>query len=56
MAPNHISLRQEKLIEIDFLNSQDLMIVSSASWKKLIESKSLWLSDVPSTLIISHPK
>ena len=56
MAPNHISLRQEKLIEKDFLNGQDLMIVSSVSWKKLIESKSLWLADVPSTLIISHPK
>lgn len=56
MAPNHITLRQEKLIAKDFLKGQDLMIVSRASWKKLIESKSLWLSDVPSTLIISHPK
>ncbi len=55
MAPNHITLRTEKIIEKKFLDSQDLMIISRASWKKLIESKSLWLPDVPSTLIISHP-
>ncbi len=56
MAPNHISLRTDKSIEKDFLESQDLMIISNRSWKNLVDSKSLWLSDVPSTLIISNPK
>ena len=45
----------EKMIEKDFLQSQDLMLISSKSWRNLIDSKSLWLSDIPSTLIISNP-
>lgn len=55
VAPNHITLYNEKKIEKEFLNAQDLMLVSSKSWKNLIDSKSLWLSDIPSTLIISNP-
>lgn len=55
VAPNHITLYNEKKIEKEFLNSQDLMLISSKSWKNLIDSKSLWLSDIPSTLIISNP-
>lgn len=55
VAPNHITLYNEKKIEKEFLNSQDLMLVSSKSWKNLIDSKSIWLSDIPSTLIISNP-
>lgn len=52
-APNHITLQSQKEIEKDFLQQQDLMIISLDSWKKIMESKSLWLSDIPSTLIIS---
>ncbi|MDQ0593724.1 Kef-type K+ transport system membrane component KefB [Chryseobacterium ginsenosidimutans] len=55
VAPNHITLYNEKKIEKEFLNSQDLMLISSKSWKSLIDTKSLWLSDIPSTLIISNP-
>lgn len=55
VAPNHITLYNEKKIEKEFLSSQDLMLISSKSWKNLIDSKSLWLSDIPSTLIISNP-
>lgn len=51
-APNHIALQTRKVIDKDFLKSQDLMIVSLESWKKLLESKSPWLSDIPSVLII----
>lgn len=51
-APNHIALQTQKVIDKDFLKSQDLMIVSLESWKKLLESKSPWLSDIPSVLII----
>jgi len=52
-APNHIHLINERVIEKDFLKQNDLMIISENSWKKLIESKSVWLSDIPSTLILS---
>ncbi len=55
IAPNHITLYNEKTIEKDFLESQDLMLISSKSWKSLIDTKSLWLSDIPSTLIVSSP-
>ena len=55
IAPNHITLYNEKTIEKNFLESQDLMLISSKSWKNLIDTKSLWLSDIPSTLIVSNP-
>lgn len=55
IAPNHITLYNEKTIEKEFLDSQDLMLISSKSWKNLIDTKSLWLSDIPSTLIVSNP-
>lgn len=55
VAPNHITLYSEKKIEKEFLKSQDLMLISSKSWKSLIDTKSLWLSDIPSTLIVSNP-
>lgn len=53
-APNHINLLNQKAIEKDFLQQHDLMIITIDSWKKLVESKSLWLSEIPSTLIISE--
>lgn len=53
-APNHINLVNERIIEKEFLKQNDLMIVSADSWKKLIETKSVWLSDIPSTLILSN--
>lgn len=53
-APNHISLQSQKTIDREFLKQQDLMLVSLESWKKLFETKSTWLSDIPSTLIISE--
>lgn len=55
VAPNHITLYNEKKIEAEFLKSQDLMLISSKSWRNLIDTKSFWLSDIPSTLIISNP-
>lgn len=53
-APNHINLLNERIIDKEFLTSQHLMIVSIDSWKKLVDSKSLWLSDIPSTLILKE--
>lgn len=52
-APNHISLLSEKVIDKIFLKQQNLMLISLESWKKLIETKSLWLSDIPSSLILA---
>jgi len=54
-APNHISVQSEKIIDKELLSQQELMLVSMESWKKLVDSKSLWLSNIPSTLIIKEP-
>jgi len=53
-APNHITLQNQRVVEKAFLQQQDIMIISLNSWKKLVETKSVWLSDIPSTLIISE--
>lgn len=52
-APNHISLLNQQTIEKNFLAEQDLMIISIESWKKLLDTKSVWLSDIPSTLVMA---
>lgn len=51
-VPNHIKLISQRTLEKEFLQQQDLMIISVDSWKKLVESRSPWLNDTPSLLII----
>ena len=51
-VPNHIKLMNKRKIEKEFLEEQDLMIISVDSWKKLVESRSPWLNDTPSLLIV----
>ncbi len=53
-TPNHIVLQNERVIEKTFLQHQDMMIISLNSWKKLVDTKSVWLTDIPSTLIIAE--
>lgn len=52
IAPNHIVLYNERKIEKEFLDQQDLMLISIDSWRKTLETQSIWLSNTPSTLII----
>jgi hypothetical protein len=54
-APNHIHLLNDIEPENLILQDQDLMIISIESWKKLLESKSAWLTKTPSVLIIYKP-
>ncbi len=53
IAPNHISL-QGGTLEEGFMPSQDLMLTSLESWKKIVDDRSEWLTEIPSTLIISE--
>ncbi|PZR24313.1 MAG: cation/H(+) antiporter [Flavobacterium psychrophilum] len=53
-VPNHIKLLSQRTLEKEFLQQQDLMIISVDSWKKLVESRSPWLNDTPSLLIIQQ--
>ncbi|UPZ14234.1 cation:proton antiporter [Flavobacterium humidisoli] len=55
-APNKLTLRKEQSIEKDFLEQQDLMLISIDGWKHLVENKSPWLANIPSTLILSEDK
>jgi Kef-type K+ transport system membrane component KefB len=57
IAPNHIRLLNQTVIEKEILQQHDLMIISIESWKKLIEKHTVWLTITPSVLIISenHP-
>ncbi|MDR6966622.1 Kef-type K+ transport system membrane component KefB/uncharacterized protein YdcH (DUF465 family) [Flavobacterium arsenatis] len=50
-SPNSTKMG-ERIIKKDFLKSQDIMIISLESWKKLIDTQSIWLTNIPSVLII----
>lgn len=50
--PDNIIFQKEDEISKSFLIKQDLMLVSLDSWKKLVESNNVWLSNLPSVLII----
>ncbi|KDN55101.1 cation:proton antiporter domain-containing protein [Flavobacterium seoulense] len=52
-VPDQIVLKKEKIIEKEFLEQQDLMLITIDGWKHLVDSKSPWLANIPSTLIIS---
>ncbi|HTG56326.1 MAG TPA: hypothetical protein VL943_08670, partial [Niabella sp.] len=52
-APNHIALNSGDAITPENVRGRNLMLVSLNSWRALIESKSNWLSDIPSTLVIA---
>jgi len=45
-------MMEDRTMKREFLVSQDIMIISLDSWKKLVDSQSIWLSNIPSVLII----
>ncbi len=51
-APHHIALYNERKIDKEFLEQQDLMLISVESWKNAVETQSVWLSNTPSVLIL----
>ena len=52
--PSNIDIITNDLIGKEFLDQQDLMLISLESWKELVESTSFWLSEVPSVLILKQ--
>lgn len=54
IAPNHIQLLGERTIDKAFLQEYDLMIISYESWKTVVDNKTAWLPDIPSTLILAN--
>ncbi|MEL7586882.1 MAG: cation:proton antiporter [Prolixibacteraceae bacterium] len=51
-APDHIVIASGDLMEEDFPEQYDLMLISLESWKKLIDSQSNWMDGAPSMLIV----
>ena len=54
--PNKVNIINPENINKEFFNKNDLMLISIESWKKLIETKSSWLPDIPSSLILADRK
>lgn len=52
--PKNITLMNDKTIKREFLEKQDLIIISIESWKALVDSRSVWLSNIPSVLIMKY--
>jgi Kef-type K+ transport system membrane component KefB len=50
----NITLMADKIVKKELLAKQDLMIISIESWKSLVDTQSIWLSRVPSVLILKH--
>jgi Kef-type K+ transport system membrane component KefB len=50
--PSNVEVLNDKELNAGFFINQDLMMISLESWKTLVDSQSIWLSNVPSTLII----
>ena len=51
-APNHIAMYNEKVIDEQFIQQFQLMVISTDGWKKIVDSRSSWLNQMPSILII----
>lgn len=52
-VPNHIHLLTERNMDRELLKQQHFMLISMDSWKKLVDTKSVWLSEIPTTLILT---
>lgn len=52
--PQNIAVLTENKLKAGFLAQQNLMLISLESWKKLVDSQSVWLSTVPSVLILKE--
>ncbi len=50
--PNNVAIISESEMKAGFMAQQDLMMISLESWKQVVDAQTLWLSTVPSTLII----
>ena len=53
-APNHIALYSQENINESFLQSMDLLLISIDAWRYFVEHEPVWLSQVPSVLIVKH--
>ncbi len=51
-SEGRLSLERRNTFDKDFLGKHDLMLVGFDSWKKTVETQSVWLEHIPSTLVM----
>jgi hypothetical protein len=51
-APGRMTVLVPRTIDKEFLQRYSFLLISYASWMRLAESRSVWLQQVPSTLIL----
>lgn len=51
-TPKNIAILDKEKIDADFLKQFNLILISLDSWAELVDSKSIWLKNIPSTLIL----
>jgi len=52
VSPNNLTLSRTKIIDEQFIQPFQLMIVSTEGWKKLVDSRQNWIKQTPSILIL----
>ena len=52
VTPNNITLSRTKIIDEQFIQPFQLMIISTDGWKKLVDSRQSWIKQTPSILIL----
>lgn len=56
LVPNHLTILEEKSLDVDLWAQQDLMLISLPSWHKIVNKKPDWLHRTPSTLLLADRK
>lgn len=52
LAQDRLTILDRRVVDQGLLQRHTLLLISYASWARLAESRSLWLTQVPSTLIL----
>jgi hypothetical protein len=52
LAPGRITILERTMVDKEFLQRFSFLLISYANWMRLAESRSVWLQQVPSTLIL----
>lgn len=52
--PDHVTLMEHAAVGKNLLEQHDLMLISLEGWEYLINSKTVWLTNTPSVLIIKY--
>jgi hypothetical protein len=56
LVPNHLTIMEEKNLDVDLWAQQDLMLISLPCWHKIVNKKMEWLHLTPSTLLLADRK